>query len=143
MDCTFSVIVVLVQSLSHVRLFVTHELQSARLFCPQIIQSGILEWAAISFCRGSSQPWDQIHVSRIGRQILYHLSHQRSPARLKSDQLFYLSCQRTFNFVDFSLLFSLHFIIFIIYFPLLSLDFLFFLLFLRCILRLLISNLFS
>ena len=31
-----------------------------------------LEWVAISFSRGSSQPRDQMHISCIGRQILYH-----------------------------------------------------------------------
>ena len=32
----------------------------------------ILEWVAISFSRGSSQPRDQARASYIGRQILYH-----------------------------------------------------------------------
>ena len=44
----------------------------------------ILEWVAISFSRGSSQPRGQTHVSFVPcvscicRQILYHLSHQGS-----------------------------------------------------------------
>ena len=40
-----------------------------------ISQTRILEWVAISFSRGTSQPRDQIHVScvsYIGRRILYH-----------------------------------------------------------------------
>ena len=40
-----------------------------------ILQARILEWVAISFSRGSSQPRDQTQVSCvscIGRQILYH-----------------------------------------------------------------------
>ena len=40
-----------------------------------IFQARILEWVAISFSRGSSQPRDRTHVfciSCIGRQILYH-----------------------------------------------------------------------
>ena len=40
-----------------------------------ILQARILEWAAISFSRGSSQPrdWTCIsYVSCIGRQVLYH-----------------------------------------------------------------------
>ena len=40
-----------------------------------IIQERILEWAAISYSRGSSQPRDQTHISRIsftGRRIVYH-----------------------------------------------------------------------
>ena len=39
-----------------------------------IFQARILEWAAISFSRESSQPGDHIHlscVSCIGRQVLY------------------------------------------------------------------------
>ena len=43
------------------------------------LQTRILEWVAIPFSRGSSQPKDQTHVSCIARQILYHLSHQRNP----------------------------------------------------------------
>ena len=31
-----------------------------------ILQARILEWVAISFCRGSSQPRDQTQVSRVG-----------------------------------------------------------------------------
>ena len=40
-----------------------------------ILQAKILEWATISFSRGSSQPRDQTHVSYvscIGRWVLYH-----------------------------------------------------------------------
>ena len=37
-----------------------------------ILQVRILEWVAISFSRGSSQPRDWTSVSCIGRQILYH-----------------------------------------------------------------------
>ena len=42
-----------------------------------IFQSRILEWVAISYSRGSSQPRDQTHISHIphiGRLILYHLN---------------------------------------------------------------------
>ena len=35
-----------------------------------ILQARILEWVAISFSRGSSQPRDQTQVSYIGRQVL-------------------------------------------------------------------------
>ena len=38
-----------------------------------------LEWVAISFSRGSSQPRDWTQVSRIVSKMLYHLSHQGSP----------------------------------------------------------------
>ena len=38
----------------------------------EIFQARILEWVAISFPRESSWPKDRIHISCIGRQILYH-----------------------------------------------------------------------
>ena len=41
-----------------------------------ILQARILEWAAISFSRGSSQPREQTQVSCIAGS-LYHLSHQK------------------------------------------------------------------
>ena len=47
-----------------------------------ILQARILEWVAIPSSRRSSQPRDRTcasSVSRIGRQILYHQSHLRSP----------------------------------------------------------------
>ena len=48
-----------------------------------ILQARILEWVAIPFSRGSSQPRDQTQGSNPGlpccRQILYPLSHQGSP----------------------------------------------------------------
>ena len=37
-----------------------------------ISQVRILDWVAVSFSRGSSQPRDQTGVSYIGRRILYH-----------------------------------------------------------------------
>ena len=47
-----------------------------------ILQEKLLEWVAISYSRGSSQPRDQIHVSYvscIGRQVLYYYCHLGSP----------------------------------------------------------------
>ena len=47
-----------------------------------ISEAGTLEWVAISFSRGSSQPRDQTrvsYISRIGRWILYQLRHLGSP----------------------------------------------------------------
>ena len=41
----------------------------------EIFQARILERVAISYCRGSSQPRDQTHVScicYIGKRVLYH-----------------------------------------------------------------------
>ena len=47
-----------------------------------IFQAIVLEWIAISFSRGSSQPRDRTQGSNPGllhcRQMLYHLSHQGS-----------------------------------------------------------------
>ena len=46
-----------------------------------IFRARILEWGAISYFRGSSQPRDQTCVSRvscINRQILYHQLHLKS-----------------------------------------------------------------
>ena len=44
-----------------------------------IFQARILEWVAISFSRGSSQPRDRTLVSRIVGICFYHLSHQGYP----------------------------------------------------------------
>ena len=43
-----------------------------------IFQAGVLEWVAISFSRGSSQPRDLNLGLPHCRQMLYHLSHQGS-----------------------------------------------------------------
>ena len=48
----------------------------------RIIEARILEWVAISYCRGSSRPRDLICVSCIsciGRQILYHWATWEAP----------------------------------------------------------------
>jgi len=64
--------------------FVFQLVSHVRLFCDPmhcsppgssvhgVSQARVLEWAAISFSRGSSWPRDQTHISYIGRQILYH-----------------------------------------------------------------------
>ena len=47
-----------------------------------IFQAIVLEWIALSFCRGSSRPRDQTQVSclsYIGKQILLLLCHLGSP----------------------------------------------------------------
>ena len=54
-----------------------------------IFQSRILEWVAISFSRGSSQPRDQTRVScvsSIGSQTLYNWRHLGSMAYLVKDK---------------------------------------------------------
>ena len=48
-------------------------------FVHGIFQARMLEGVTISFSKGSSWPRDRTHVSCIGRQIVYHLSHQRRP----------------------------------------------------------------
>ena len=45
-----------------------------------IFQAIVLEWIAISFSRGSSQPRDWTQVSSIVDRLLYRLSHQGSPS---------------------------------------------------------------
>ena len=47
-----------------------------------ILQARILEWVAMPSSRGSPQPRDGTHVSCIGRRVLYHWRHLRSPAAL-------------------------------------------------------------
>ena len=44
-----------------------------------IFEARILEWAAVSFSRGSSQPRDWTHVSSTGRQILYSWTTGKAP----------------------------------------------------------------
>ena len=44
-----------------------------------ILSERILEWATISVSRGSSPARDQIHVSCIGRWVLYHCTIQEAP----------------------------------------------------------------
>ena len=55
-------------------------------FVHEIFQARILEWVAISYSRGSSQPRDQTcncGVSCIGRQILYHWATWKFPQTWK------------------------------------------------------------
>ena len=44
-----------------------------------ILQARILEWVALPFSRGSSQPRDQTQVSHIVGGFFYQLSHKGSP----------------------------------------------------------------
>ena len=61
---TITVWVCVLSHFSHVQLFVTLW-TVARLLCPWISQVRILEWIAISYFRGSSQPRDQTGISCI------------------------------------------------------------------------------
>ena len=48
----------------------------------ELLQARILEWVATPFSRGSSWPSGWVHISfvpYIGRQVLYHQYHLRSP----------------------------------------------------------------
>ena len=49
-----------------------------------VSQARILEWVAISFSRGFSEPRDWTRVSCIAGRFLYCLSHQGVATRLKS-----------------------------------------------------------
>ena len=72
-----------VKSLSYVRLFArpwTVAYQALRsLSVHGIFQARVLEWVAISFSRGSSQPSDQTRVSCIVRWVLYHQAIWEAP----------------------------------------------------------------
>ena len=48
-----------------------------------ILQAGILDWIAIPFSRGSSQPRDQTQVSCIAGRFFYQPNHQGSPRILE------------------------------------------------------------
>ena len=61
---------------------VSHSLRPHGLYCSPpgysvhgILQTRILEWVAIPFSRGSSQPRDWTHVSCIAGRLFYCLSH--------------------------------------------------------------------
>ena len=63
------------QLLSHVWFFGPMDCSLPGSSVHGILQARILEWGAISYSRGSSQPWDRTCVSWVscfGRQILYH-----------------------------------------------------------------------
>ena len=55
-----------------------------------ISQARILEWVAIPFSRGSSQPRDRTHVSFIGRRILHHWATREALAVCKKRSFCYL-----------------------------------------------------
>ena len=64
------------QLLSRVQLFVIPWTEAYQ--APLSMEFSRQEWGAMPFSRGSSQLRDRTQVSCISRQILYHLSHQRS-----------------------------------------------------------------
>ena len=78
-----------------------HDLQGSSVHW--ISQARILEWVAMPFSRGSSQPRDWTWVYCIGRRILYRLSPQRSPNLLVPLHfLFYATLIFVFVFRDIS-----------------------------------------
>ena len=68
------------QLLSHVRLFVA-PWTIAHQILSWIFQARILEWAAISYSRGSLWPRDQTHIYCIVRHVLLPLSHLGRPKK--------------------------------------------------------------
>ena len=71
-SCKMYALNVVVQSLSHVRLFATPMDCSPSGFSVHgISQARILEWVALPFSRASSQPRDWTCVSWTGRRVLY------------------------------------------------------------------------
>ena len=70
-----------------------------------ILQARALEWVAISFSRGSSQPTDQTHISSINRLILYRWATRESESESEAAQ----SCPTLCDPMDCSLPgFSVH-----------------------------------
>ena len=53
-----------------------------------VSQVRLLDQVAISFSRGSFPPRDQIHISCIGRWVIYQLSHQVCLAVISGEDLF-------------------------------------------------------
>ena len=63
-----------------------------------ILHARILEWAAVSFSRGSSQPRNQTCISWvfcIGRQILYHRAMCKAPLKISIRSTHSLSLWKT------------------------------------------------
>ena len=75
-----SLIVVVINSLSHLWLFCDPmDCSPPSSSVHGILQAWVLDWVAISFSRRSSQPRNRIHVSCIGRRILYHWATRVTP----------------------------------------------------------------
>ena len=52
-----------------------------------IFQARVLEWVAISFSRGSSQPRDRTRVSCIAGRCFYHLSHKGNQKDMRKEKI--------------------------------------------------------
>ena len=60
-----------------------------------ILQAGILDWVAVSSCRGSSPPRDQAHVSCVsctGRRILHHWASRETGLIYQAPLQFHFVC---------------------------------------------------
>ena len=53
--------------------------RSVMSYSLQIFQARILEWVAVPFSRGCSQPKNRTQIFHIARWILYHLSYHGFP----------------------------------------------------------------
>ena len=60
-------------------LFATPQTTACQAPVCGIFQARKLEWVAISYSRGSSQPRNRTRISCIGRQILYHYATWEAP----------------------------------------------------------------
>ena len=56
-----------------------------------ICQMRIVEWVVLPFCRESSRPWDQTHISCIAADSLW-LSHQGSPSLYLPSMYLFPAC---------------------------------------------------
>ena len=96
--------ILLFSLLRHVWLFET----PWTVACPaplshEIFQTRILEWVAISFSRGSSQPRDWTCISCIGRWILYHWATREALLHVCTHDKSLQSCLTLCNPTDCSL----------------------------------------
>ena len=80
MVCVFLCAVVIDQSLSGVWLFCNPtDCSPPGSSVHRISQARMLEWVAISFSSGFSQPRDWTHISCIDKEVLYHWATKEAP----------------------------------------------------------------
>ena len=65
-----------------------------------------MEWVAIPFSRGSSEPRDQTSVSCIERQVLHHQRHLESPCKAIMNVKGADGCNSTWHKVCIYLIFN-------------------------------------
>ena len=86
----YSSIVCVWKSLSYVQLFATSAARQAPLSMG-ILQARKLEWVAISFFRGSSQPRDQTQISCIAGGFFMDWATRKAPLALHKVNYFWMS----------------------------------------------------